>query len=175
MGETFITKLFEWLWDLCERYIMPFVIIRDYEKGVLLLLGKYHKNLRPGLNWKFPLIHESLTCLSKKETIEFKPITVVIKGGDVIAIGLIGGYEVVDERKFLIEANDAVSNISHHFIMTCSDEITDSTLESLLSKTTPYTNMKRKINVEIDYLGAKFFTIGYSSITKTRPISLINS
>lgn len=175
MGETFLTKLFEWVWDLLERYIMPFVIIRDYEKGVLLLLGKYHRNLKAGLNWKWPVIHESLTCLSKRETIEFKPITVITKDNQTISIGLIGGYEVTDEKKFLLEANDAASNIHHHLIMVCSDEITDSELASLLTKTTPYTKMKKKLNEEIEYLGAKFFTIGYSSITKTRPISLLNN
>lgn len=175
MGETFVTKLLEWLWDLIERYIMPFVIVRDYEKGVILFLGKYHHSLKPGLNWKWPIVNESITCLSKKETIEFRPITVVTKDELTIAIGLIGGYEVVDEKKFLLDANDAASNIAHHFTMTCSDVITDSTLADLLSKTAPYTKMKKKINDEIEYCGARFFTIGYSSICKTRPISLLNN
>lgn len=173
--ENVVAKFLEWVWELAERYILPWVIIRDYEKGVVLFLGKYHYSLSPGFNWKIPLLHESLTCLSKKETLEFKPISVVTKDGQVIAIGLIGGYEVMDEKKFLLEANDAVSNIMHHFTLICSDVITDSTLTDLLSKTTPYTKMKNKINDELEYLGAKFFTIGYSSICKTRPISLINS
>lgn len=167
--------MFEWLWDLAERYLLPYVIVRDYEKGVVLFLGKFHYRLRPGFNWKIPLLHESLTCLSKKETIEFKPITVITKDKETISIGLIGGFEVVDEKKFLLEANDAASNIHHHLIMVCSDEITDSELAALLTKTTPYTKMKKKLNEEIEYLGAKFFTIGYSSITKTRPISLLNN
>lgn len=175
MGETFLTKLIEWVWDVAERYVLPFIIVRDYEAGVLLLLGKYHKKLKRGWNWKWPLINESLTCLIKKETIEFKPITVITKDQQTISIGLVGGYEVIDERKFLLEANDAASNIYHHFVMTCSDYLTETNLEDLIEKTTPYTKIRKKLNEDIEYLGAKFFVIGYASICKTRPISLINN
>jgi regulator of protease activity HflC (stomatin/prohibitin superfamily) len=175
MGETFLTKLLEWVWDLAERYLLPWVIIREYESGIILLLGKYHYTLKKGFNLKMPLLHESLTCMVKPETLEFRPITIITKDKETISIGLIGGYEVFDEKKFLLGANDAASNIHHHFILTCSDYLTDSTLEELIQKTTPYTNMKRKLNEQLDYLGAKFFIIGYSSICKTKPISLLNN
>lgn len=175
MGETFLTKLFDWVWDLLERYLLPFVIVREYEAGVLLFLGKFQRILKKGMNWKWPLLNESLTCLCKPETIEFKPITVITKDQQTITIGLVGGYSVKDEKKFLLEANDAASNIHHHFIMTCSDYLTESNLPDLIEKTTPYTKMKKKLNEDISYLGAEFFTIGYSSICKTKPISLLNN
>jgi regulator of protease activity HflC (stomatin/prohibitin superfamily) len=175
MGETFLTKLIEWLWDVAERYIFFWVIVRDYEAGVVLLLGKYHYTLKKGINWKFPLIHESLTCLIKPETIEVKPFTVNIKNNTIISIGLVGCYEVYDEKKFLIEANDAATNIYHHFIAEASDHITDCTFETLVEKTTPFTDIKRKLNKKLEYCGARFTMINYSSMCKVRPISLINS
>jgi regulator of protease activity HflC (stomatin/prohibitin superfamily) len=173
--ETLITKFLEWIWDVGERYIFPWVIVREYEAGVVLLFGKYHFTLKRGLNFKFPLIHESLTCLIRPETLEVKPITIQIKNQETVSIGLVGVYVVEDEQRFLLEANDSATNIYHHLIMVASDYISDCTMEELVQKTTPYTKMKNKLNEEIKYLGVRFNTIGYSSICKTRPISLFNS
>ena len=172
--DTFISKLFEWVWDLMERYLLPFCLVRHYEAGVILFLGRYQRKMKKGLNWKWPLLNESLTCLTKPETIELKNITVAIKGGHQISISLIGGYEVVDEVKFLLEANDSSSNIPHHFITVASDYITETDFEALIEKTTPYTKIKNKLNEEVKYMGVKFFMVGYGSICKTRPFSLIN-
>ena len=172
--ETVISKLFEWVWDLMERYLLPFCVVRSYEAGVILFLGKYQRTMKNGINWKLPLLNESLTCLIKPETIELKTMTVSIKGNTQISISLIGGYEIFDEKKYLLEANDAGSNIPHHFMSVASDYITDATFEELIEKTTPYTNIKNKLNDKLSYIGVKFFLVGYGSICKTRPYSLIN-
>jgi regulator of protease activity HflC (stomatin/prohibitin superfamily) len=172
--ENFLIKLLEWLWDKAERFILPYMIVRDYEAGVVLLLGKYHFTMKKGFNWKWPLIHESLTCLIKPETLELRPMTLQLKGNNMISITMVGGYEVKDEKKFLLEANDAASNIPHHFMTVSSDYITEASFEELIEKTTPYTNIKNKLNKKVEYLGVEFFMVGYGSICKTRPISLIN-
>lgn len=172
--ENFLIKLLDWAWDICERYLLFWIVVRDYEAGVVLLLGKYHYSLKRGLNFKIPLLHESLTCLIKPETIELKNITVSIKGNQTITISLIGGYEVKDAKSFLLEANDSQSNIPHHFMSVASDYITETTFEELIEKTTPYTKIKNKLNEKVKYLGVEFFMVGYGSICKTRPFSLIN-
>lgn len=172
--ENFFIKLLDWAWDLCERYILFWIIVRDYEAGVVLLFGKYHYTLKKGLNFKFPLVNESLTCLIKPETLELRPMTIQLKGDKIISITMVGGYEVKDERKFLLEANDAASNIPHHFMSVASDYITEASFEELIEKTTPYTKIKNKLNEKVKYLGVEFFMVGYGSICKTRPISLIN-
>jgi len=174
MGETFITKLFEWIWDLCERYIMPFVIVRDYEAGVVLMLGKYKRTLGRGLNWKCPLIEESLTCLIKAETTETQPKTIITKDSKTISITFVGRYEVYDEKKFLLEANDAASNIPHELIMAGCDYLTDCDYSEVIDKKS-FTKIKNKANSRMEYMGARFTEIGYGSNCITRPISLMNN
>ena len=49
-------KLLEWIGEKWRDYLSPIIILRDYEAGVLLRIGKYRKNLKVGLNWKVPII-----------------------------------------------------------------------------------------------------------------------
>jgi hypothetical protein len=172
--ENFISKFIDWVWDIMERYILFWVIVRDYEAGVVLLLGKYHYTLKRGFNWKWPLLHESLTCLKKSETLETQPKTITTKDGKTVSISFVGRYEVCDEKKFLLEANDAVSNIPHELIMAGCDYLTDCTWTELIEKPS-YTKIKNKVNNKIEYMGAKFTEIGFSTNCITRPISLLNN
>lgn len=172
--ETFFTKFLEWLYDVAERYIFPFHILRSYEAGVVLLFGKYHYSLKHGWNWKWPLIHESLTCLIKPETLETRPFNVMTMDEQTITISIIGCYEVADAKKWLLDANDAATNIVHHLIAVASDYLAEYDYEDLTRKTS-YTPIKNKLNKEIEYTGAKFTMISYGSLCKARPISLINN
>jgi len=173
MGENFFSKIFEWLWDLAERYILPFCMIRDYEAGVVLFLGKYQRTLKKGLNFKWPLLNESLTCLVKPETIKTPIVTITTKDNKTVSISFIGRYEVFDERKFLIEANDAQSNVVHELLMAGCDYLTDCTWQEIVEKPS-YTKIKNKANSKMEYLGAKFSEIGFGDNCITRPISLMN-
>lgn len=172
--ETFLTKLIEWVWDIAERYIFFWVIIRDYEAGVVLFLGKYHYCLKPGLNFKIPFLHESLTCLTKPETIQTHAFTVTTKDNQTVSMTLIGVYSILDSRKWLLEANDAATNVAHHLIMVGSDYIAKYDMEKL-KKETAYNPIRKELNKEIEYLGAEFSMIGYGSMCKTTPLSLISS
>jgi hypothetical protein len=89
-------------------------------------------------------------------------------------MSLIGCYEVVDPRCWLLQANDAGTNIIHHLIMVGTDYIAEYNWEDLKDKKS-YTPMKNKLNKIINYTGAEFTSIGYGSISQTTPISLINN
>lgn len=172
--ETFLTKLIEWFWDFAEKYVLPWQICRQYEGGVILFLGKYHYTLREGVNFKIPLLHESLTCLVKPETIETKSLTVTTKDNQTVSMTLICMYHVTDPRKWLLDANDAQSNVYHHLVRVASDYITDWEFDKL-KKDTAYKPIKTELNKELSYLGAEVLMVGYGSVCKARPISLINS
>ncbi len=173
MAENFLIKLLDWAWEIMERYILPWQIVRDYEAGVVLLFGKYHYTLKKGINWKFPLAHESITCLIKPETFQTANQTIVTKDGKCISISFIGRYKVVDEKKFLLEANDAASNIVHELIMAGCDSLTDLTYAEIIDKPS-YTKIKNKANNKIEYLGATFTEVGFGSNSPVRAFSLIN-
>lgn len=172
--EQFLTKFIEFLWNVAEKYIFPWVILREYEAGVILRLGKYHRNLKKGWNWKMPLFEEPWTCVIKPETVETKKFTVTTKDNHTVTMSIIGQYSIIDPKKWLLEANDAASNVMHHLVMVAADYITDYDYEKL-KKDTAYNPIRKKLNKEIEYLGAEFLIVGYGSIAKTTPISLINN
>ena len=172
--DNFISKFIDWAWDIMERYILFWVIVRDYEAGVVLFLGKYDYTLKKGFNWKLPLLHESLTCLTQSETIKTPVETIITKDNKTISISFVGRYEVYDEKRFLLQANDSASNIPHELIMAGCDYLTDCDYLEVIDKKS-YTKIKSKVNSRMEYMGAKFTEIGYGTNTITRPISLINN
>ena len=58
-----IIDLLKFLWETFEAHIMPVQVIRSFERGVKLTLGKNPVLMNPGLRFKIPLIQEIFTPL----------------------------------------------------------------------------------------------------------------
>lgn len=174
MDSNFLIQSLEWIQTKWNDYISPIVLLRKYEGGVILKWGDYGRTMKTGINFKWPYpINESHKCLVKPETIETRPFTVTTKDNIPVVMTLIGCYIINDPHKWITEANDAGSNLYHHMIAIGSDYITDMDWSELKDKTS-YTPIKKKLNKEVDYLGANFILLGYGSICKTLAVSLIN-
>jgi regulator of protease activity HflC (stomatin/prohibitin superfamily) len=96
------------------------VILNQYEQGVLLRLGKFVKVLEPGLTWKWPFGID--TCLEESvvpttHTLGNESIT--SKDGKGVGFHAIITYRVRDIKKALLE----VADTDHAVRDSCSGEI----------------------------------------------------
>ena len=60
------------VWD----ELVPVVVVDAYEAGVILRLGKYHKDLKPGLNFKVPFIDSPIGTVVVTTTLHLDPQTI---------------------------------------------------------------------------------------------------
>lgn len=171
MGENFIIQLLQWLLTKWNDYISPMLIVRTYEGGVLLKWGQLDKKLHKGINWKLPYpFHEAHKCLIKAETLS-EEITVTARDGNTLQIQVKAEYEVVDEAKWILDANDAFSNVKDLLGGFAADVCTDHTFEELNRKPVK-TEIKNVLNDKLQKYGIKFNYILFSKLAITRSISL---
>jgi regulator of protease activity HflC (stomatin/prohibitin superfamily) len=71
-----LIKFFEWIAEKGIDYLSPIFIVRDFESGVLLRLGKYKKDLSVGVNFKFPLIDEIYKVVRTIDTFHVNPVNI---------------------------------------------------------------------------------------------------
>lgn len=108
---TFLEQLLELIKDFWDR-IFPFTIIPQYEHGLVLRFGLFHRQPKAGFVWKWPLIEEVITCRNTTTTMNTQPQTLTTKCGKNVIITAIVKYRVVDARVFLLEVEDAFDAIA---------------------------------------------------------------
>lgn len=115
--------MIEKLLDFLERFwesIVPWVVVPQYEEGVILRLGKFNRIVSKGFNWKLPLLEKSDSTSIVIQTMELPTQTL---GEKIIAF--IVRYKVVDVKTFLLDvhdANDVIRDMSMGAVRRATEE-----------------------------------------------------
>lgn len=137
--------MFEKLLDLVLRFwelIIPWVVVKQYEAGVILRLGKYHRTINGGLNFKWPFLETSDLATIVIQTMELPTQTVRDK-----IVSFIIRFHVEDVKKFLLDVHDTdevIRDISMGTILDATElneepnEIEKYTLTRLKRKLKPF-------------------------------------
>jgi regulator of protease activity HflC (stomatin/prohibitin superfamily) len=111
-------KLIDFLMQFLED-ILPFKVINDWEKGVLLRFGKYRKVVGPGIKYKTPFVDKIWHTPVITQTIHLQPQTLTTLDEKSIVLKAIIRYNVNDVQKFLLNvmhASDALVDTSQGVI-----------------------------------------------------------
>lgn len=101
--------LFEKVFGLLERwisYLLPFVILPDDFCGLVRRLGKYHRDIKHGWNWKWPIIEHAETQCSALFTTVLREQSLTTKDDIQITVRGVVTYCVVDPRKYILDCSD---------------------------------------------------------------------
>lgn len=104
--------IFERLFELLREwiaYLLPFVICGDDQCGVIRRLGIYRRNLRPGLNWKWPIIESTLVECSALDSTMLREQSLTTADGKQVTLRGVIAYRVVDPKKYILDCATAVS------------------------------------------------------------------
>src|SRR5919112_647024 len=113
-----------------------FYIIKQYERSIILRLGKYHKRIGPGINYRIPFIDNVLVIDIRERVREFKAERMLTKDNVPVTIDAILRYKIIDDR-----AKDAILNVENFNEMikqvsqtTLRNNIGSSLFQEILSK-----------------------------------------
>ncbi|MCS7093440.1 MAG: SPFH/Band 7/PHB domain protein [Patescibacteria group bacterium] len=81
-------------------------IIRQYEKGVVLRLGKFHSIIEPGLNLVIPFLDTLIVVDVRERVINVEPQKVITKDNVTVTVDAVIYYKVVDPVKATFEVED---------------------------------------------------------------------
>jgi regulator of protease activity HflC (stomatin/prohibitin superfamily) len=112
------------------------MIIKQYERAIILRLGKYHRQSGPGVQTRIPFVDSVLVVDVREKVREFKAERMLTKDNVPVTIDAILRYRIIEER-----ARDAVLNLENFNQMiqqvsqtTLRNNIGSSVFQDILSR-----------------------------------------
>ena len=147
----------------------PIIFINEYEKGVILRAGKLNRVIEKGTHFRIPFIDDYLTVMIKVETLPTHSVHITTLDDRTITAVPIVEYVVIDPVKYLIETNEAKSNIHDIVRATVSDYLTDCTWDECKLKRT-INAITRKVAEQCVPMGAQVSRVMLSDMCICRVI-----
>src|SRR3989344_4456620 len=91
-------------------------ILQEYERGVVLMLGRFWKVKGPGLVWVIPLIQTMRVVDTRVVTMDVEPQDVITKDNVSVMVNAVVHFRVVDPRRATLDVQNflfATSQIAH--------------------------------------------------------------
>lgn len=157
----------------CAKWFQFCIIVRDYEGGVCLRWGRYHRMLKPGFHWLWPFhIEEALLCNVVLETIITQPQSLTTKDGVSTVGSFVVTFMVYDPRLFLLEVYNALNVVEDSTVGNVSRMIEDSTWDEIRADgwAEKLTSMVRR---RAKPYGVHILSVQPADLTRSRSIRLI--
>lgn len=100
-------KLLEWIEAGLEWFGFLF-IVNDYQGGVVLRFGKYHRTVGPGLHLKWPFnIEEEMITTVVRRTSYLDVQSITSRDGKPVNASPVVIYKIGNVKRWLLEVDDA--------------------------------------------------------------------
>lgn len=118
MFERILDKLME-----AVQFFMFWVVIRDYERAVVLRFGRYHRTLKPGFHWVWPLgIEDALHDNIVPRTVSLSAQSLTTRDNKQIVVSAVVTASISDIKKALLK----VEGVDHALMDACYAAIAQS-------------------------------------------------
>lgn len=96
------------------------VVVREYERGVVLRLGRFNREIEPGFHWVWPMsVDEVLTDNVVPRTYNLGAQSLTTNDGKCVTVGGVVTASIRNIRKALLE----VEGVDHALVDSCSTVI----------------------------------------------------
>src|SRR5947207_574532 len=95
-------------------FILGVRIIQQYETAVVFTLGRYTRNLQPGLNFIIPIIQQSQTVDMRVRTRDIPKQQVITKDNVPVTINGVVYFKVIQADTAIIKVQDYINAISQY-------------------------------------------------------------
>jgi len=95
-------------WNL----LRPLLVVSDFEGGVILRFGRFHREIAPGLHWKLPLADNAIVTSTVTTTMALRPQTLTTRDDLTIVVSAIVKYHISDVRAYLLDIWDSADVIN---------------------------------------------------------------
>jgi len=127
--------LFWWLVGIIGFFILIGLrIVNQYEKGVVLTLGKYTSTKQPGLTWIFIGIQRMIKVDLRIATVDIPQQEVITKDNVTVGINAVVYFRVDSAEKAVLEVQDFRHAVALYAQATLRDVIGGTELDFLLSE-----------------------------------------
>src|SRR3989339_624321 len=110
-------------------------VVDQYERGIVLTLGKFSRITNPGLTWIFSLleIQRMLKVDIRIKTVDIPQQEVITKDNVTVGINAVVYFKVIDPSKAILEVENYVRATSNYAQSALRDVVGGFELDTLLS------------------------------------------
>lgn len=123
-----------------------FVVVDEYERGVVLRWGRLTRAIGPGLRWHWPLAERALTVATVPTTDKAPTQSFTLPNGRSLAITVTVTWRVKCAKTYLLRVYDARGVLSDCVAGALADTIQTADAESLQDPASLATEVKRLAN-----------------------------
>lgn len=116
-----VDRLVQFVIDFAQFFIF-WVVIDEYERGVMLRLGKYQRNLEPGFHWRYPCgIDLAMVDNVVTRTTDLTAQSLTTKDNKTVSVRVVVTSNIRDIKKALLE----VEGMDHALTDSCAAAVGD--------------------------------------------------
>lgn len=133
---TFLIAGFILLWASGIR------ILQEYERGVVLLLGRFWKVKGPGLVWVVPIVQKMMVVDTRVVTMDVEPQDVITKDNVSVKVNAVVYFRVVEPRRATLDVQNFLFATSQIAQTSLRSVLGQKEIDALLSN-------REEINMEL--------------------------
>lgn len=103
-----LTELLKSLWE----YLIPIEVLNPWQRGCILRLGKFHREIGPGFHWLIPFVDRVVSASTVTTTTSLPAQSVLTPSNQVVTAEAIVRWSVHDVRAFLLDIWDGQNLIT---------------------------------------------------------------
>ena len=146
-------------------------IVPEYERMVILALGRYAGTRGPGIVFVIPLLEKAIKIDMREKFLDIPSQTAITQDNAPIAIDFLVYYRVIDPRLSIIAVDDVVNASTNIATTTLRAVIGDITLDDVLSKREQINDTLRvKLDEVTERWGLKITSVEIREIEPPRDV-----
>jgi regulator of protease activity HflC (stomatin/prohibitin superfamily) len=165
--------LFQFLWSIMGL-LQCWTVVDQYERGVILRLGKYKRTIEPGFHWLIPLgFDRALThevILTTRETDEQSLVT---SDGKKVVISSMIAYTLTDIKKILLEIEEAETVLENFVYGEITKIVSESDYDYILDHDGFLTELTENVTIQAATLGMKIHKVVIVNFSEIKTIRLL--
>lgn len=168
MFDKLIDFLLNFLYD-----ILPVFFVKQYDNGVVLRAGKFHRVVTPGPVFKIPFIDKVETQTIVTTTLSVPTQSVITKDKKQLVVKAVVKYKISDVQLFMLtvyDAQDAIADTTQAIIKAQVatkefDECSDNEFDNTITK---------KLRNEVKHWGIEIEKVTLTDIGQIKSLRLFN-
>lgn len=145
--------------------LSAFKVLREYERGVIFLLGKMYKIKGPGLIIVIPGFQKMVKVSLRTVVMDVPPQDIVTKDNVTVKVNAVVYFRVLDPQKAILEVEDFLYATSQISQTTLRSILGQSQLDDLLSKREEINNqLQRVIDEQTEPWGIKVANVEVKNV-----------
>lgn len=164
-------KLIEFLSQFWEG-TRPWTVILEYERAVLLRLGRYSKTLGPGLHWVIPWVDTTISVSTVANTYHLADQSLITRDGEAVSVSAVITYEIADVRKALLEVEGGTAAVADISFGAIAEWVCNHTLDELREPRN-WPRIATVVRKQGKTYGIDVKRVTFSDITRSKTLRLL--